>query len=55
MGSKEIARRVGILDQNATTPRRYYDSGTIAHGHYPHQPLFSRWRQQDEEAVQQAM
>lgn len=55
LGSKEIARRVGILAQNATTPGDITVQELIARGRYPHQPLFSRWRQQDEEAVQQAM
>lgn len=55
LGSKEIARRVGILAQNATTPGDITVQELIARGRYPHQPLFSRWRQQDEDAVQQAM
>lgn len=55
LGSKEVARRVGILAQNATTPGDITVQELIARGRYPHQPLFSRWRQQDEEAVQQAM
>ena len=37
--SKEVARRIGLL----------------ARGRYPHQPLFTRWRKEDEEAVTKAM
>ena len=36
--SKEVARRIGLLAQNATT-----------------QPLFTRWRKEDEDAVTKAM
>ncbi len=52
--SKEVARRIGLLAQNATTPaisrcRSWWPAG------YPHQPLFTRWRKEDEEAVNKAM
>lgn len=53
--SKEVARRVGLLTQNATTPSDISVKELVARGRYPHQPLFSRWRQQDEDAVMHAM
>jgi len=53
--SKEVARRIGLLAQNATTPGDISVQELVARGRYPHQPLFSRWRQEDEEAVQNAM
>ena len=53
--SKEVARRVGLLAQNATTPGDISVQELVARGRYPHQPLFTRWRQEDEGAVQRAM
>ena len=53
--SKEVARRIGLLAQNATTPGDISVQELVARGRYSHQPLFSRWRQEDEDAVQNAM
>ncbi|MHB9179565.1 carbon-phosphorus lyase complex subunit PhnI [Citrobacter freundii] len=53
--SKEIARRIGLLAQNATTPGDITVQELVARGRYPHQPLFTRWRQEDEIAVSNAM
>ncbi|MGK9175812.1 iron-enterobactin ABC transporter ATP-binding protein [Yokenella regensburgei] len=53
--SKEVARRVGLLAQNATTPGDITVQELVARGRYPHQPLFTRWRKEDEEAVKRAM
>lgn len=53
--SKEVARRIGLLAQNATTPGDITVQELVARGRYPHQPLFNRWRHEDEEAVQRAM
>jgi iron complex transport system ATP-binding protein len=53
--SKEVARRVGLLAQNATTPGDITVQELVARGRYPHQPLFTRWRQEDEQAVTRAM
>lgn len=53
--SKEVARRVGLLAQNATTPGDITVQELVARGRYPHQPLFTRWRQEDEDAVDRAM
>ena len=52
--SKEVARRIGLLAQNATTPGDISVQELVARGRYPHQPLFTRWRQEDEDAVQRA-
>jgi iron complex transport system ATP-binding protein len=43
--SKEVARRIGLLAQNATTPGDITVQELVARGRYPHQPLFTRWRQ----------
>ncbi|WP_343529198.1 iron-enterobactin ABC transporter ATP-binding protein [Yokenella regensburgei] len=53
--SKEVARRIGLLAQNATTPGDITVQELVARGRYPHQPMFSRWRQEDDEAVSRAM
>ncbi|AMO50075.1 Iron-enterobactin transporter subunit [Enterobacter sp. FY-07] len=53
--SKEVARRIGLLAQNATTPGDITVQELVARGRYPHQPLFTRWRREDEEAVTRAM
>ena len=50
--SKEVARRIGLLAQNATTPSDISVQELVARGRYP---LFTRWRQEDEDAVQRAM
>ncbi|MBB1200246.1 iron-enterobactin ABC transporter ATP-binding protein [Enterobacteriaceae bacterium 89] len=53
--SKEVARRIGLLAQNATTPGDITVRELVARGRYPHQPLFTRWRSEDEDAVTRAM
>lgn len=53
--SKEVARRIGLLAQNATTPGDITVQELVARGRYPHQPLFTRWREEDERAVSRAM
>jgi ferric enterobactin transport system ATP-binding protein len=53
--SKDVARRIGLLAQNATTPGDITVQELVARGRYPHQPLFTRWRKEDEEAVTRAM
>ena len=53
--SKEVARRIGLLAQNATTPGDITVQELVARGRYPHQPLFTRWRKEDEAAVNNAM
>ena len=53
--SKEVARRIGLLAQNATTPGDITVLELVSRGRYPHQPLFTRWRKEDEDAVNRAM
>ncbi|HED6273289.1 TPA: iron-enterobactin ABC transporter ATP-binding protein [Enterobacter sichuanensis] len=53
--SKEVARRIGLLAQNATTPGDITVLELVSRGRYPHQPLFTRWRKEDDEAVHRAM
>ncbi|AFJ46488.1 ATP-binding cassette domain-containing protein [Shimwellia blattae] len=53
--TKSVARKIGLLAQNARTPEDISVRELVMRGRYPHQPLFSRWRQEDEEHVQHAM
>lgn len=53
--TKEVARRIGLLAQNASAPGDITVAELVARGRYPHQPLFTRWRDEDEQAVQKAM
>ncbi|MEI9855397.1 iron-enterobactin ABC transporter ATP-binding protein [Enterobacter mori] len=53
--SKEVARRIGLLAQNATTPGDITVQELVSRGRYPRQPLFTRWRKEDDEAVNRAM
>ena len=53
--SKEVARRIGLLAQNATTPGDITVQELVSRGRYQHQPLFTRWRKEDDEAVNRAM
>ena len=53
--SGHVWLRIGLLAQNATTPGDITVQELVARGRYPHQPLFTRWRKEDEEAVNKAM
>lgn len=53
--TKEVARRIGLLAQNASAPGDITVQELVARGRYPHQPLFTRWRDEDERGVQKAM
>ncbi|EGT4351970.1 iron-enterobactin ABC transporter ATP-binding protein [Cronobacter sakazakii] len=53
--TKEVARRIGLLSQNASAPGDITVAELVARGRYPHQPLFTRWRDEDERAVHKAM
>ncbi len=53
--TKEVARRIGLLAQNASAPGDITVAELVARGRYPHQPVFTRWRDEDERAVQKAM
>lgn len=53
--TKEVARRIGLLPQNASAPGDISVQELVCRGRYPHQPLFTRWREEDERAVSRAM
>lgn len=53
--TKEVARQLGLLPQSSIAPGDITVFDLVAHGRYPHQSLFSRWQEQDQQAVEQAM
>lgn len=53
--TKEVARRIGLLAQNASAPGDINVAELVARGRYPHQPMFTRWREEDRQAVTRAM
>ncbi|NIY47502.1 iron-enterobactin ABC transporter ATP-binding protein [Cedecea colo] len=53
--TKEVARRIGLLAQNASAPGDISVAELVARGRYPHQPMFTRWREEDSSAVTRAM
>lgn len=53
--TKEVARRIGLLAQNASAPGDISVAELVARGRYPHQPMFTRWREEDNNAVTRAM
>ena len=52
LGTKEVARRVGLLPQSATVPGGMLVRDLVARGRFPHQGLFRQWSQQDRQAVE---
>ncbi|WP_435929419.1 iron-enterobactin ABC transporter ATP-binding protein [Dryocola sp. BD613] len=55
LATKEVARRIGLLAQNASAPGDISVAELVARGRYPHQPMFARWREEDRLAVTRAM
>lgn len=55
MGSKDVARRIGLLPQGAGAPDGLRVRDLIRQGRYPHRALFGSWSTTDEAAVQEAM
>ncbi|MBB3323316.1 MULTISPECIES: iron-enterobactin ABC transporter ATP-binding protein [Atlantibacter] len=53
--TKDVARRIGLLAQNASAPGDITVQELVSRGRYPHQPLFTRWREEDQRAVSRAM
>ena len=51
MGTKEIARIMGLLPQSPTAPDGIVVYDLISRGRYPHQGILGRWTHEDEVAV----
>lgn len=54
-GTKEVARRLGLLPQSSVAPDGIGVRDLVARGRYPHQSLFSQWSKEDEKAIDAAL
>ncbi|APE44563.1 iron dicitrate ABC transporter ATP-binding protein [Sulfitobacter alexandrii] len=52
---RELARKLGLLPQSPIAPDGLTVADLVGHGRYPHQRMFSRWRQEDDRAVADAL
>ncbi|WP_237225120.1 ABC transporter ATP-binding protein [Rothia nasisuis] len=53
--SKEVARSVGFLSQNAIAPEKMVVRDLVARGRAPHQSIIRQWSSADYAAVEKAM
>ena len=54
-GSREVARRLGLLPQSPIAPSGISVIDLVSRGRYPHQSLLRQWSAADETAVAEAM
>ncbi|GAB2522993.1 ABC transporter ATP-binding protein [Paramicrobacterium agarici] len=54
-GSKEVARRLGLLPQSSVAPDGITVFELVSRGRFPHQSLLRQWSEADEAAVHDAM
>jgi ABC-type cobalamin/Fe3+-siderophores transport system ATPase subunit len=54
-GTKEVARRLGLLPQTSIAPDGITVADLVSRGRYPHQGFFRQWSTDDERVVNQAM
>ncbi|WP_083787344.1 ABC transporter ATP-binding protein [Stackebrandtia nassauensis] len=54
-GSREVARRLGLLPQSSAIPESITVADLVARGRYPHQGLLRQWTPADEAAVREAL
>lgn len=55
VGTKEVARRLGLLPQTPIAPEGITVVDLVARGRTPHQKLFQQWSERDEIAVRSAL
>ncbi len=55
VGSKEFARRLGLLPQQSQAPYGITVADLAARGRYPHQKMLQQWSFEDETAVRHAL
>lgn len=55
LGTKAVARRVGLLAQTASVPDGLTVGELVRQGRYPHRPVFGAWTGADEDAVESAL
>lgn len=53
--SKQLARTVGLLPQSPIVPEGITVADLVGRGRFPHQTMFGTWRDEDYEAVAEAM
>ncbi|WP_346845097.1 ABC transporter ATP-binding protein [uncultured Rothia sp.] len=53
--TKEVAREVGFLSQNALAPEKMLVRDLVAQGRAPHQNILRQWNAEDHEAVEKAL
>jgi len=54
-GKKELARTMGLLSQESTSPNSITVEDLVYHGRYPHRGFFESVTEEDEEAVDRAI
>lgn len=55
MGTKQVAKRLGLLPQTPIAPEGIYVTDLVARGRTPHHTLFQHWSDEDEQAVLDAL
>lgn len=55
LGTKALARQLGLLPQHAIVPEGISVAELVARGRYPHQSLLKQWSEADRQAVSMAM
>jgi iron complex transport system ATP-binding protein len=55
LSSKELARRIGLLSQENTSPDSLTVEKMVAHGRYPHRGFFETLTDEDREAIDEAI
>jgi iron complex transport system ATP-binding protein len=54
-GTKEVARRLGLLPQSPVAPEGIVVEDLVARGRYPHQGILRQWTPEDQRAVAAAL
>lgn len=54
-GSKELARRMGLLPQDAIAPEGMRVADLVSRGRYPHHSALQRWTSADDSATREAL
>ncbi|KJL26113.1 putative siderophore transport system ATP-binding protein YusV [Microbacterium oxydans] len=54
-GSKELARRMGLLPQDAIAPEGMRVADLVSRGRYPHHSALQRWTAADDTATREAL
>ncbi|WP_018258530.1 ABC transporter ATP-binding protein [Halomicrobium katesii] len=55
MGTKELARKLGLLSQESTSPESITVEDLVYHGRYPHRGFFETTTEEDNRAVDRAI